>query len=178
VSWRTRTRAPHLPLLGRRLLLPSPVGPLLVTYDADGVRAVEFRTESAAPPDAVAEPVADDGLGRRIVREVAEYFAGARREFTLPLAPGGTPFQRRVWDALCRIPSGETRTYAELAAAVESPRATRAVGQANRRNPIPILIPCHRVVAADGGLGGYMGSWEGGSGTGIKRWLLEHERGC
>jgi methylated-DNA-[protein]-cysteine S-methyltransferase len=160
------------------LLLPSPFGPLLVAYDAEGVRAVEFRGDGAVQAAAApAAPGDDDALGRQIEREVAEYFQGVRRAFTLPLAPQGTPFQRRVWDALCRIPAGQTRTYAQVAASIGNARAVRAVGQANRRNPLPVLIPCHRVVAADGGLGGYMGEWQGGSGLESKRYLLRLEAG-
>ncbi|HEX2187899.1 MAG TPA: methylated-DNA--[protein]-cysteine S-methyltransferase, partial [Longimicrobiaceae bacterium] len=101
--------------------------------------------------------------------------AGERREFTVPLAPEGTEFRLLAWEALRRIPCGETRSYAELAREMGKPAASRAVGQANAHNPIPILVPCHRVVAADGGIGGYLGSWEGGDGAGIKRWLLRHE---
>ena len=102
-------------------------------------------------------------------RQVLEYLAGARRSFDLPLDPRGTSFQRRVWAALTAIPWGETRTYAQIAAAVGSPRAVQAVEQANHRNPIPILIPCHRVVGADGTLTGYGGGLE------LKRKLLELE---
>ncbi len=90
-------------------------------------------------------------------RQLADYLAGRRRAFDLPLAPRGTEFQRRVWRALQDIPHGETRSYAQLAAAVGSPRAMRAVGQANRRNPIGVVVPCHRVIAADGTIGGYAG---------------------
>ena len=102
-------------------------------------------------------------------RQLAEYFAGERTRFDLPLAPAGTDFQRRVWSALRDIPYGETRSYAELARTVGRPRGSRAVGQANRRNPIGVVIPCHRVIAADGGLGGYAG------GLDRKRRLLEIE---
>ena len=104
-------------------------------------------------------------------RQLGEYFAGARRDFDVPLAPAGTDFQRRVWSALCDIPSGETRSSAELARAVGRPLGFRAVGQANRRNPLGVVVPCHRVVAADGGLGGYAG------GLDRKRTLLAIERG-
>ena len=105
-------------------------------------------------------------------RQLLEYLAGRRTAFSLPLAPeGGTPFQRQVWRALEAIPFGETRTYGQIAAAVGSPKAVRAVGQANHRNPIPIFIPCHRVVGADGTLTGYAGGLE------LKRSLLELERG-
>ena len=99
-------------------------------------------------------------LLRRAARELEEYFAGERRDFTLPLAPAGTPFQQRVWRALEAIPYGETRTYAQIAAAVGNPRAVRAVGGANHRNPLPVVIPCHRVIGADGSLTGYAGGLE------------------
>ena len=101
--------------------------------------------------------------------ELLEYLAGARRDFDLPLAPQGTPFQQRVWAALREIPYGQTRSYRELALAAGSPRGYRAVGMANHWNPIPILIPCHRVVGADGSLTGYAGGLE------LKRKLLELE---
>ncbi len=101
--------------------------------------------------------------------ELLEYLAGSRRDFDLPLAPQGTPFQQRVWAALREIPYGQTRSYRELALAAGSPRGYRAVGMANHRNPIPILIPCHRVVGADGSLTGYAGGLE------LKRKLLELE---
>lgn len=102
--------------------------------------------------------------------ELGEYFAGRRRNFTLPLAPQGTEFQLRVWDELQRIPYGETRSYGEIARAIGQPRACRAVGMANNRNPIAILIPCHRVIGRDGSLTGYA------SGLAIKRQLLDLER--
>jgi methylated-DNA-[protein]-cysteine S-methyltransferase len=167
------TRSPSV----RRLLLASPVGALLVEYADAGVRKVEFWPQGKHPPAGTRdEPARDDALGRQVVRELREYFAGERREFTLPLAAEGTEFQRAAWDALRRIPCGETHTYGEMARAMGKPNATRAVGQANRRNPLPIVVPCHRVLAAGGGLGGYMGDWEGGGGAEIKRWLLEHEK--
>ncbi len=89
--------------------------------------------------------------------QLAEYFAGQRREFTVPLAPRGTPWQRRVWEALLHIPYGKTRSYGEVARLAGNPKAARAVGLANNRNPIAILIPCHRVIGADGSLTGYAG---------------------
>lgn len=102
-------------------------------------------------------------------RQVAAWFAGERAAFDLPLAPAGSAFQRRVWEALRAIPRGETRSYGAVAAALGEPDAARAVGAANGRNPIPLLIPCHRVVSADGGLGGFSGSLS------VKRALLEME---
>ncbi len=92
--------------------------------------------------------------------ELLEYLAGTRREFDLPLAPEGTPFQRGVWSALQHIPWGQTRTYRDIAQAVDCPKGFRAVGMANHRNPLPIFIPCHRVVGADGSLTGYAGGLE------------------
>ncbi|ONG53372.1 cysteine methyltransferase [Pseudoroseomonas deserti] len=102
--------------------------------------------------------------------QVQDYFDGQRPGFDLPLAPHGTPYQKRVWTALQAIPPGETRSYAELAASIGS--VARAVGQANGCNPIPIIIPCHRVVGAGGTLGGY----SGGEGAATKRYLLDLER--
>jgi len=101
--------------------------------------------------------------------QLLEYLAGARREFDLPLAPRGTPFQEKVWAALRAIPWGQTRSYRDVALAVDCPRGFRAVGLANHRNPIPIFIPCHRVVGADGSLTGYAGGME------LKRALLALE---
>lgn len=102
-------------------------------------------------------------------KQLEEYFAGSRRRFALPLAPTGTGFQKRVWEALIQIPYGETRTYGEIAKTVGNPKGSRAVGMANHRNPIPIVIPCHRVIGAGGTLTGYAG------GLDIKRKLLELE---
>lgn len=102
-------------------------------------------------------------------RQLTEYFARERREFDLPLAPGGTPFQQKVWSALRTIPWGQTRSYLDIARAVDCPGGVRAVGMANRANPLPILIPCHRVVRADGASGGYAGGAE------LKRALLALE---
>lgn len=147
-----------------RLLLHSPLGPLTVAATAEALVRIDFgRTDPAAPTDpeayATTAPRAA-ALLRRAARELEEYFAGERRDFTLPLAPAGTPFQQRVWRALEAIPYGETRTYAQIAAAVGNPRAVRAVGGANHRNPLPVVIPCHRVIGADGSLTGYAGGLE------------------
>jgi len=108
-------------------------------------------------------------LLRRAKDQLQDYFDGKRLTFDLPLAPRGSQFQQRVWAALCAIPPGETRSYADIARAIGS--APRAVGQANGANPIPIIIPCHRVVAADGSLGGY----SGGDGPATKQHLLDLE---
>jgi methylated-DNA-[protein]-cysteine S-methyltransferase len=104
-------------------------------------------------------------------RELAAYFAGDLSVFSVRLAPHGTPFQQAVWAALLQIPFGETLSYQDLAAAIGRPTATRAVGAANGQNPIPIVIPCHRVIGAGGALVGFGGGLE------VKRWLLDHEQG-
>lgn len=103
------------------------------------------------------------------VEQLAEYFAGSRRAFDLPIAPRGTGFQQRVWRALTQIPFGVTHSYGELARSIGRPSASRAVGAANGKNPISIIVPCHRVIAASGNLTGYAG------GMASKKWLLEHE---
>ena len=102
-------------------------------------------------------------------RQLREYFAGERTVFDLPLAPEGTAFQRLVWTALTKIPFGETRTYGQQASLIKRPSASRAVGAANGRNPIGIIVPCHRVIGTNGSLTGYAG------GLAMKQWLLEHE---
>jgi methylated-DNA-[protein]-cysteine S-methyltransferase len=158
----------------KRLLLPSPVGPLFVEYDEAAVRYIHFWPQGAHPPAGTrVEPTRDDPLGWKVAEQLREYFAGTRRDFDLPLSPEGTEFRRRVWNALREIPYGQTRTYGQVADALEC-RAPRAVGQANRHNPIPIVIPCHRVLAFNG-IGGYAGQWDKGEGLDRKRWLLRHE---
>jgi len=146
----------------------SPIGTIQLRGTAaalTGVFMETHRREPAVPDDAVC----DAGPLRSARRELEEYFAGERREFSVALEPAGTPFQMRVWQALRAIPYGETISYLELARRVESPRAFRAVGQANGRNPLSIIVPCHRVIAADGSLGGYGGGLE------RKRFLLALE---
>lgn len=103
-------------------------------------------------------------------KELREYFSGKRKEFSIPIAPEGTEFQQRVWEALLSIPYGETRTYGDIARAIGNPKAVRAVGGANRRNPISIIVPCHRVIGADGSLTGY------GGGLDKKIFLLNLEK--
>ena len=140
--------------------IETPIGPLTLQADEAAVTAIRFGADGAQD----ASPLLDAAEA-----QLREYFAGARRTFDLPLAPHGTAFQQRVWTALRAIPYGETRTYGELAAAIGSPNASRAVGMANHRNPIPIIIPCHRVIGANGTLTGYAGGLE------IKRRLLALE---
>jgi methylated-DNA-[protein]-cysteine S-methyltransferase len=158
-----------------RLLLTSPVGPLLVEHDGVAVTAIHYWPQGQHPPAGTrVEPTRSDALGWRIAEQLREYFAGSRRDFDLPLAPGGTEFRQRVWNALRSIPYGETRTYRDIAAQVGAPKGMQAIGQANRHNRIPIVIPCHRVVAVNG-IGGYSGEAAGGKTTGTKQWLLRHE---
>ena len=121
-------------------------------------------------PNCPMDPAGEEGpLLARGKEELLEYLAGKRRDFDLSLAPKGTPFQHRVWSALADIPYGQTITYGELARRVGCPKGSRAVGQANHRNPLPILLPCHRVVGTGGALTGYGGGLE------LKQWLLRLE---
>lgn len=155
--------------LTRFSYVESPVGPLLIAADDEGLRALEFHASR--------NPVARDANWRKgdhplidlARRQLEEYFARTRRTFDLPLAPEGTDFQRTVWLALAEIPYGRTISYSELAARVGRPRAVRAAGAANGRNPLPIVLPCHRVIGADGSLTGF------GGGLPMKRFLLELE---
>ena len=148
--------------------LPSPVGDLLLTASDDGLTGLY-------PPAQVRLPSAPGARADRVFADVArqldEYFAGIRFEFDVPLAAVGTAFQHRVWALLSRIPFGERRTYGALAAELGNPGASRAVGLANGRNLISIIVPCHRVVGHNGALTGYAG------GLAAKQWLLEHEAG-
>ena len=109
---------------------------------------------------------------RKAIEQLSEYFAGQRKVFELPLSLRGTDFQLRDWNALLEIPYGETRSYKDIAEAVGCPRGFRAVGMANRRNPLPIVVPCHRVIGADGSLTGYAGA---NKALAIKEYLLKHE---
>lgn len=150
----------------------SPIGRLLLTSDAVALTGLymEVSGKGGGPvlgPDARADP--EGGVLPAATRQLAEYFAGQRRHFDLPLALRGTAFQERVWQALTEIPYGATWSYGRLAERIGNPRAVRAVGLANGRNPISILVPCHRVIGADGSLTGYGGGLE------RKQWLLAHE---
>jgi methylated-DNA-[protein]-cysteine S-methyltransferase len=139
-----------------RRTLASPIGMLTLEADGTGLRAVRFEDDPGAAPEPVGGPGDHDVLDRT-VDQLDRYFAGRLVRFDLPLAPTGTAFQREVWRALEAIPYGDTTSYAKIAAAVGRPRAFRAVGLANGRNPIPVIIPCHRVIGADGSLTGYGG---------------------
>ena len=114
---------------------------------------------------------ASDNCLAETKRQLREYFAGDRKDFDLDLAPVGTEFQLQVWDSLCEIPYGETCSYGEIADRIGRPKASRAVGAANGQNPIPIVVPCHRVIGKSGHLTGF------GGGLPTKEWLLQHERG-
>jgi methylated-DNA-[protein]-cysteine S-methyltransferase len=164
-------------------LLPTPVAPACALVAEDGALAGLFFFGSDRPDGRQAREVAareargaalawqEDGtpLFDPIAAQLSEYFAGRRRVFDLPLALRGTPFQLQVWEELQRIPFGATCTYTELARRVGRPAAVRAVGRANATNPVSLVVPCHRVVGADGTLTGY------GGGLGVKRALLDLE---
>ena len=142
--------------------MQSPIG-LLTIEETDGaITALRFGGETVSPPPTP--------LLQRAAQQLTEYFAARRRRFDLPLRPQGTAFQQAAWSALCDIPYGQTRTYAQQAAAIGNPKACRAVGMANHRTPLPLFIPCHRVIGAGGKLTGYAG------GLAVKRFLLELEQ--
>jgi methylated-DNA-[protein]-cysteine S-methyltransferase len=143
-----------------QLSLHTPLGEVTISEDGGVIVALDWgrgRDQEATP------------LLREACDQLQKYFDGKRMSFDLPLAPEGSDFQKRVWAALCAIPPGKTRSYADIARTIGS--APRAVGGANGANPIPLIIPCHRVIAADGSLGGY----SGGDGPATKRYLLDHE---
>ncbi|UQA56187.1 methylated-DNA--[protein]-cysteine S-methyltransferase [Polyangium aurulentum] len=151
------------------LSMESPLGPLRLVANDDALTGVYLPDHKGMPPLG-ARAIASHPVLERARAQLSAYFAGRRAAFDLPLAMAGTPFQREVWDALTTIPLGETRAYADLAARLGRPAAVRAVGAANGKNPISIIVPCHRVVGKSGALTGYAGGME------AKRWLLEHER--
>lgn len=149
-------------------IFQSPVGPLTLISNGAALTHVEFENPRYAYEPA---PPGEDAILAQARRELDAYFAGRLKHFSVPAAPAGTAFQRRCWDALMAIPFGATRSYGEQAAAIGAPKAARAVGLANGRNPIAIVIPCHRVIGAAGGLTGY------GGGVERKRFLLALEQG-
>jgi methylated-DNA-[protein]-cysteine S-methyltransferase len=148
------------------MLYDSPVGKLLITGNDKFITGVAFYRETGSKPPA---PPAND-IEKKCARELDEYFAGRLFNFTVPLQPEGTAFRKRVWDALEKIPYGKTISYKELAAVLGNPKASRAVGGANHHNPIVLLIPCHRVIGADGSLTGFGGGME------AKAFLIKHEK--
>ncbi len=148
--------------------LETPIGPVLLAGDAAALVYISFPTGSRAMQPRP-EWTQDAGPLVEAKRQLAEYFQGRRRSFDLRLRPEGTEFQRSVWQALATIPYGETRSYADIARAIGRPSATRAVGAANGANPLPIVLPCHRVVGANGSLTGFGGGLE------TKKFLLNLE---
>lgn len=149
--------------------IASAIGELTLQIASGTLEAIYFGDppEQQTPPTPITPQ--DRALSDEVRRQLEAYFEGKRTQFDLPLAPKGTPFQRVAWEALINIPYGETRSYKEQAQAIGRPNAVRAVGSANNRNPIPVLIPCHRVIGTNGKLVGYAG------GLGIKKHLLELE---
>ncbi len=149
-------------------LMDSPIGPLTITAVGGVLTGVHMHKQRHLPK-MPADSKRDDAALAHVVEQLSAYFAGERLDFDLAMDMHGTDFQRRVWASLCEIPHGETISYGELARWVGNPKASRAVGLANGRNPIAIVVPCHRVIGADGSLTGYGGGLE------RKVWLLEHE---
>lgn len=150
--------------------LDSPIGRLLLQTDGMSLTGLHMEVASS-PLHGLEDWVKDASVGAlpEAIRQLGEYFDGGRRDFDLPLRLDGTAFQQRVWQALREIPYGATWSYGELAKRIDNPNASRAVGLANGRNPVSIVVPCHRVIGADGSLTGY------GGGLTRKRWLLAHE---
>lgn len=147
----------------------SPIGELLVLGDAEKVHGLLMNGDGGFE-DRKHDLTQDQTVFADTIEQLDEYFAGERDAFDLPLEPNGTEFQRAVWSALEQIPFGETRSYGQIAAQVGRPKAARAVGMANNRNPIAVIVPCHRVIGSGGALVGYAGGLE------RKTWLLDHER--
>jgi methylated-DNA-[protein]-cysteine S-methyltransferase len=149
--------------------LDSPVGVLLLAADESGLREINFP-KRGRPATPNLDWHAQESSLREAVRQLRAYFGGELEEFSIPVSPEGTTFQRRVWTELCGIPYGQTISYGELARRIGNPKASRAVGLANGSNPIPIIIPCHRVIGSNGQLTGY------GGGLPVKEKLLALER--
>ena len=146
----------------------TPIGKLTIAADDSGLRFVLFENNKYDVPGRQ-DWRRDAGATRLARDQLLQYFAGERRIFDLTLNPSGTEFQKKTWSMLAQIPFGQTWSYSELAAKIALPKAVRAVGAANGRNPLPIILPCHRVIGANGSLTGF------GGGLPTKKWLLEHE---
>ena len=142
--------------------MDTPIGNLVIEENGEAIVALHIAPKQ--------EKTCETPLLQEAKRQLQEYFAGKRREFALPVALDGTEFRRKVWEVLRTIPYGETRSYGEVAAAVGNPKASRAVGGANHNNPVMIIVPCHRVIGADGSLTGF------GGGLSAKEYLLSLER--
>lgn len=150
----------------------SPLGTMLIIEEQNAITHLTLSGQQA-----VLSSFSGDSITQKATpviisakKQLTEYFEGTRQVFDLPLAPAGTDFQKKVWAALCTIPYGETRSYKEIALQINNPKGCRAVGMANNRNPVMLLIPCHRVIGSNGALVGYAG------GLDVKEWLLGHER--
>ncbi len=142
--------------------METPLGPLKITGTKEGLESVGFIDE-------IPENTSADSCLTMAVKQLKEYFEGTRKEFQIPLNPEGTPFQKKVWKLLETIPFGNTQSYQDIANTLGDPKVIRAAASANGKNPIAIIIPCHRVIGSDGSLTGYAG------GLHRKKWLLEHE---
>ena len=149
--------------------LPSPLGLLKLIADADALRAIEFESQHTGQASGAGEANTANKVLDAARTQLEEYFAGERRTFSVPLDARGTAFQHQVWQALRQIPYGEVRSYRDIAISLGKEKAVRAVGAANGRNPLPIIVPCHRVIGSDGSLTGFAGGIE------AKRTLLELE---
>lgn len=167
------TASTTMPIIGTTRIvttIESPIGPLTLTAEGGYLTGLYMHDQRHAPTH-VTGTVRDEAWFADIIGQLGAYFDGRRTEFQIPMKLHGTDFQQRVWTQLCAIPYGETISYGELARRVDNPKASRAVGLANGRNPIAVIVPCHRVIASDGGLGGY------GGGLDRKTWLLDLEAG-
>jgi methylated-DNA-[protein]-cysteine S-methyltransferase len=145
----------------------SPLGEVALTANNNGLSALAFQTENS--PITLASLTEDKSKFKQVIQQLTEYFDGERKYFDLPLAPTGTNFQQQVWQALIRIPYGETKSYGWIAKRINNEKAVRAVGSANGANPIALIVPCHRVIGSNGKLTGYAG------GLALKAKLLMHE---
>ncbi len=143
----------------------TPIGKIQIVADEQHLYAISYRDRASE-----SSIEKENEVIRQTIHQLKEYFEGKRKEFNLPLAPQGTPFQQKVWQALLAIPYGQTRSYGQIAAAIGKPQACRAIGMTNHRNPIAIVIPCHRVIGANGKMVGYAGGVE------IKEQLLALEQ--
>jgi methylated-DNA-[protein]-cysteine S-methyltransferase len=155
-------------------VMDSPLGKLLLKSDGDSILSVHITggNEPVVDHFTSSNEVQEPGCLTECKKQLQDYFNGQRLQFDLPLSPAGTPFQNKVWNALQQIPFGETISYLELARRLGDPKVIRAAGTANGKNPIAIIIPCHRVIGSNGDLVGYAGGLEN------KKWLLEHEQKC
>jgi methylated-DNA-[protein]-cysteine S-methyltransferase len=150
--------------------MSSPVGPVYIVASTKGLQGINWQKQSVKCVSRLDPKRTEDKLIIKAVKQLKEYFAGKRKEFDIDLNFTGTVFQNRVWKALSEIPFGKTVAYKDIAQKIKNPKAVRAVGTANGKNPFCIIVPCHRVIAADGSIGGY------GGGTSVKRQLLKIEQ--